>query len=223
MKRKITIILLMITLLFVPRVKASTNEKVNVYLFWGSYCSHCHHFIKYMTDNYDLYKDYAEVITYQIDGYEDNALLMEEVSKNFDDVNGYIPLIIVGDDFHQEGFGQDGTNIINAIKAAYEDNDYKDLVKKAIDSSKNKGIAKTLKEASEVISGKEDNNSKEDNSNSALKEEESNRASIAEIKGNNHKSFEITPKLILVVSIGATLLATGLILVIKHYQKKEDK
>lgn len=226
MKKIIAIFLVTISFLFIPNVKATGNEKVNVYLFWGSYCPHCHNFIKYMIDNEDLYKDYGKIITYQVDGYENNLELMDEVSKNFDDVNGYIPLIIIGDKFHKEGFGEDGSDIIKAIKDAYEDSNYKDIVKEVIDTSNNKGTSKSLTEASKVIGYKIDDDTNEENNsgnvNEEVKKEENNRESVAEIMGYNKKSLEITPEFVLAISVGAIILAAGIVLVVRNSQKKKE-
>ena len=229
MKKIITIFLVICSLIFIPNVKAldiARKEKVKIYLFWGSYCPHCHDFIKYMIDNYDEYKEYGEVITFQVDGYKENLKLMNEVSKNYDDVSGGIPLIIIGSDFHQEGFGKDGSGIIAAIKDAYNSDSYKDIVRITIKDSNVEGTSKSLEDASKVI-GYTSNEFNSYSSNNEVKEdnfkEENKKESFAEILGNNYINFEITPTFVVVSIIGAIVLAGSIVLIVKNKQKSKEK
>lgn len=157
MKKLITIFLVILTLVFAPLSvsaaklpEVTDHEKVKVYLFWADYCGHCHNFIKYFSNKAANYEDYFEIVTFQTNNSKENSALMEELIKNYDDVKGGIPFIIIGSKFHQEGFGTDGKNIIDAALDAYEDKDYEDIVAKTIKETEIKAESKSYYDACTV-------------------------------------------------------------------------
>ena len=131
MKKFIVLFIGVITLLFATNVKASKielpektdHEKVKVYLFRGEGCSHCYDFLTYFADKYETYDDYFEIVTYESWNNSTNQNLMFAVKKIVgEEENGAVPFIVVGDDYHLLGFGDDsGEEIINAALEAYQD------------------------------------------------------------------------------------------------------
>lgn len=156
MKKFIVLFIGVITLLFATNVKASKielpektdHEKVKVYLFRGAGCSHCYDFLTYFADKYETYDDYFEIVTYESWNNSTNQNLMFAVKKIVgEEENGAVPFIVVGDDYHLLGFGDDsGEEIINAALEAYQDKKYTDIVAKAIKSNKLKPTAETISE-----------------------------------------------------------------------------
>jgi len=157
MKKFITSILVILTFIFMP-INASAkklpevteHEKVKVYLFWADYCQHCHDLIKYFSNKAANYEDYFEIVTFQTNNNKENSALMEELIKDYDDVRGGIPFIMIGSDFHQEGFGSDGSNIIEAALKAYQDDKYEDIVAKTIKETESKAESKSYYDACTV-------------------------------------------------------------------------
>lgn len=137
MKKYILGLITALLIIATPSVKAAQkidvpevtdHEKVKVYLFWADYCGHCHDFIKYFSDKAATYDDYFEIVTYQVNSNENNSKFLSEVAKDYDDWKGGIPLIVIGEKFHQVGFGSNGSNIIEEALTAYQDDEYVDHV-----------------------------------------------------------------------------------------------
>ena len=145
MKKYIITLLIALFVAFVPTAKAvevpekTDHEVVKINLFWASWCSHCHDFIEYFSDKYADYSDYFEIVTYLVDTdngrNEENGALMQAAAEYFDEDAAY-PLIVVGDNYHQLGFGSDGSNIIKAALDEYQNEDYVDIVTELIAKEK---------------------------------------------------------------------------------------
>ena len=148
MKKTILAILVALSLIVMPSVKAARvtevpqvtdHEKVKIYLFWASWCPHCHDFLEYFSDKYADYSDYFEIVSFQVDAGEGNnqvnSALMSSIGEVLGREGSGIPFIIVGD-WYQSGFGSDGTNIIEQALSAYQNPKYKDVVAETI-SKKN--------------------------------------------------------------------------------------
>lgn len=132
--------------------KATDHEKVTIHLFYASWCPHCHDFIKYFSDKYEDYADYFEIKGYMVSTLdstgtstvtiEENSNIMAEVIRYFktdsegNKLTGGIPLIIIGENFVQAGFGDDGSNVIEAALKEYESKKYKDVVANIIKDNK---------------------------------------------------------------------------------------
>lgn len=97
-----------------------SDEKVNVYLFRGSSCSHCFDAISYFASIADEYGKYFNLRTYEVWSNTENAELMEEIgTKLGDDVSG-VPYIVVGEK-SWSGFTESyGEEIIEEIKTQYD-------------------------------------------------------------------------------------------------------
>ena len=185
MKKVIIVALLVLSLLFMPNVSAAKKktvtttaapEKVKVYLFWASWCPHCHDFINYFADKYQDYEDKFEIVTYQVnvgDGNtpnEVNSTLMSYVGSTLGREGSGIPLIVIGD-WYQSGFGTDGTNIIEKAIAAGSDKNYKDVVAEVIANNKLDSDPQPFSKAVEIVvnpSETEDTKQEETKSNDTL-------------------------------------------------------
>ena len=122
-----------------PSLPAITDhEKVKIYLFYASWCPHCHDFLKYFSSRYEKYQDYFEIVTIQGDEANNsaNGELMQTMATYFGLEKVGYPLIIIGSDFKQSGFGSDGTNIIETALSEYQNANYKDVVKEKITEGK---------------------------------------------------------------------------------------
>ncbi len=154
MKKIIITILITLSIILIPNVKASEielpektdHEIVKVYLFWSSKCQYCHNLIEYFSDKYIDYTDYFEIVTYQTNNSTDNSNLFKEVISYYPStISGTsIPVIIIGDTYQQQGFGSDGTNIIKEALKAYEDENYIDMVEVAKENINSTAESKTF-------------------------------------------------------------------------------
>ena len=162
------VLLFIITMLFaipvanatvITKPQVTNHEKVTIYLFWASWCPHCHDFLEYFSDKYDEYSDYFEIVTYQLDtDYEinnlENSNLLDAVRKEVGYDGSGIPFIIVGN-WYQVGFGSDGSNIIEEALKAYQSSKYTDVVKKVINSENSIGFDNTFENTIDMINGNE--------------------------------------------------------------------
>lgn len=174
MKKFIILIIAMFGFLVMPNVSAkevelpevTDHEKVKVYLFRGEGCSHCYDFLTYFADEYAKYTDYFEIVAYESWKNSDNQKLMLAVKELVgEEADGGVPFIVVGDDYHLLGFGDDsGEEIINKALEAYQDEKYTDIVAKAIKDEKVSPTAETIVEAatSEGIKVNENTSSKDE-------------------------------------------------------------
>lgn len=139
MKKVFLGILVALSLLIMSNVQAdddlptiTDHEKVTVYLFRSSGCGHCQDFIEYFAENYYLYQDYFEIVTYEVSDETNYELMNLAKERNGEDRDG-VPYIVIGNIFDQLGFGTDGTEVVDAALAAYEDVSYADLVQEIIE------------------------------------------------------------------------------------------
>ena len=159
MKKTIIAILVALSLIIMPNVKAArvtevpevtNHEKINIYLFWASWCPHCHDFLEYFSDKYADYSDYFQIVSFQVDQGEGtnatNSSLMGSIGEVLGREGSGIPLIVVGDWF-QSGFGSDGKNIIEQALTAYQNPKYKDVVAETIKKNNLASDPTTMEEA----------------------------------------------------------------------------
>ena len=85
----------------------NSGEKVTIYLFEGDGCTFCTKAITYFAGIGDEYKDYFDIMAYEVWYNSENAALLEEVKKELDreDTKG-VPFIMIGRDFQLVGFDE---------------------------------------------------------------------------------------------------------------------
>ena len=175
MKKFLLTILVALSIVLIPNVSAKINvpektdhEKVKVYLFWSSTCKNCHNLISYFGDKYDAYEDYFEIVTYQVNSDKANSELSNAIAEDVGEDPGYIPLVIIGNTYHVLGWQDSlGETIINEALKAYQDENYTDIVKKAIEDNNLTPTAETIAQAAndEGISVKEEYTTTDINNN----------------------------------------------------------
>lgn len=158
MKKYILTLIAALSILIMPSVSAKVDlpektdhEKVKVYLFYSSTCGNCHNFLKYFSSKYLDYKDYFEFVTYQVDNNKNNSQLSAAVAEKTGEDQGYVPLIIIGNTYHNLGFGGDaGEEITKAALEAYQDDNYTDIVAQIKEDKKIDATETTFLDACEV-------------------------------------------------------------------------
>lgn len=153
MKKVVLSLLVALSLLIVPNVKAvddlptiTDHEKVTVYLFRSSTCINCQNFLEYFSENYYQYQDYFDIVSFEVN-QSGNYELVSLVKERFNVDHSGVPYIVVGNNWDQLGFGSNGEAIINAALDAYEDESYTDLVAEIIEEEGLDVTSETLEEA----------------------------------------------------------------------------
>ena len=117
--------------------EVTTKEKVNVYVFSKDGCPYCEKAKTFLENSKEKYGKYYEIVEYQVYDSSWNAdeklmnIMNYVADKRGDKVEG-VPYIVIGDNFSLNGYTSEyNDSIISAIKEAYNDDDYKDLVVEA--------------------------------------------------------------------------------------------
>ena len=118
-----------------------SKTPVNFYVFYGAECPHCEDLLKFIAelDKDSNYNYMYKVVKYETWHNSENATLMQKVFNYYgvtDTSQMGVPLFVIGD-YHNSGFPNDTsssqyakvvTDIKDAIKKAYNDAEYKDVV-----------------------------------------------------------------------------------------------
>lgn len=129
--RKLRFAVLFLILLMIPFVAKAESKKINVYIFRGEGCPHCEEALEFFDslEKDEEYSKYYNLVKYEVWNNKDNAKLMEEVAKAYDEEASGVPYIIIGEKTYSGYSSASDDEIKEAIKAAYNDKEYKDIVK----------------------------------------------------------------------------------------------
>ena len=131
----------------IEKPKVTDHEKINVYIFRGSGCSHCYDALTFLYGLNGEYDDYFKVVTYEVWGNQNNAALAKDVAAKLGDQFSGVPYIVIGSKSYA-GFGSStGTEIIETALKAYKNKKYKDVVATVIKSGSYDVVSQTLSEA----------------------------------------------------------------------------
>lgn len=135
--RRVKYIILFLMLLVMPFVTKAEAKKINVYMFRGEGCPHCEEALEFFDSlsQDEEYSNYYKLVTYEVWNDQDNAKLMEEVADAFNEQASGVPYIIIGEKTFSGYASSSDDEIKNAIKTAYENEEYKDVVKEVKNGS----------------------------------------------------------------------------------------
>ena len=128
--KKLKYLLVAAIILLFPFV-ASAKEKVNVYMFRGEGCPHCEEALEFFDtlSADEEYKDLYKLVTYEVWYDETNSKLMSDVADALGDQVSGVPYIVIGTKTFAGYAASYDDKIKEAIKTAYDDEEYKDVVK----------------------------------------------------------------------------------------------
>lgn len=120
----------------------ANREKVNLYIFRGEGCPHCEEALEFIDGLDEEYKNYFNLVQYEVWYNSSNKTKMQKVANYFGDSLNGVPYIIVGNYRFTNGFGaaSDGETLKEQIKTAYYDDNYEDLVAKALENKSDLGF-----------------------------------------------------------------------------------
>ena len=97
-----------------------SDDKVNVYLFRGSSCSHCFDAVTFFASIAEEYGEYFNLKTFEVWSNTDNADLMNKVGEKLGDEVSGVPYIVIGKKSWSGFTDSYGDEIKSEIKSQYE-------------------------------------------------------------------------------------------------------
>lgn len=133
-KLKLLLIGLLLVLPFVVGISNvnAASKKINVYIFRGEGCPHCEEAIEWfegtLADD-EEYKELYKLVKYEVWYDEKNNDLMGEVASELGTKATGVPFIVIGEKYFS-GYSAENSpeEIKNAIKEAYNNEEYQDVV-----------------------------------------------------------------------------------------------
>lgn len=111
------------------------DNKINVYIFWGSTCAHCEELYEFLYSVEKEEKKYARIYGFEVWKNTENGLLMDKflAANNGKTGERSVPYIVIGDTVLTGFSASDKEKIKTLIKEAYDNKDkfnyHKDLLK----------------------------------------------------------------------------------------------
>lgn len=132
-KTLMSIITLFLLLLFPISVMAEDKKEkdpINVYLFWGDGCGYCEAAKQFFASIEDEYGKYFDLVDYEVWHNKQNNELKDNVANYFQENVTGVPYIIIGDETFGGYSSEYDKDIKDAIKDAFDDENYIDVVAK---------------------------------------------------------------------------------------------
>lgn len=111
--------------------KTASGEPINIYIFYGNGCPHCAELEEYMKNTLKQDSNYNgmfKTVYYEVWYNSTNSGLMSSVAEHFNYSVSGVPFFVIGDKYFS-GYGDTmNDQITAAIKEAYENPDYVDVV-----------------------------------------------------------------------------------------------
>ncbi len=103
--------------------EVTDHEKIVVNLFYGDGCHFCHNLLTYISENYDVLKDYIDIHGYETWSNKPNSTFLGEVKTALvpDTEQFGVPFMVIGDEYL---IGANTTEFLNLIKKYYTDETY---------------------------------------------------------------------------------------------------
>lgn len=135
MKKFRKILLLFAILAFLP-IGVNAKEKINVYLFRKTGCGYCEKALTFFTNlsQDSEYKNYFQLVEKEVSGSKENSNLMAKTAKVLNKEVSGVPFIVIGEESFIGYSNSYDDSIKEAIKNAYESENYKDIVAPMIKS-----------------------------------------------------------------------------------------
>lgn len=142
---------LLLALVSLIPIKVDAKNKVTIYFFRGSTCSHCEESLNYINKHKDEIDENIEIVTYEVWENTNNEKLHQALVQKLDvsdKSKNSVPFIVIGDTYlvGMNGNKADLDKVLNMARAYLEDENYSDVVKETILENKFDVKALTLGE-----------------------------------------------------------------------------
>ena len=113
------------------------KDKLNIYVFYGMGCSHCHELFSYFNDSLaNKYNNMINIISFEVWNNDKNEELLNEVSKKLNVEYTGVPYYVIGDKVFNGYSDLDNEDIEKTIDEQYKEK--KDIVKEIVTEEKQK-------------------------------------------------------------------------------------
>lgn len=118
------------------------NDKIILYMFHSSTCSHCINAIETMRNERNTTFKNVEIRTFMVNKNQANSELYQKVTAKLQVNTKYVPYFVIGE-YNRVGF--DTEILLKEYKKALNNKDYKDIVSEVIKENKDlKPVYETL-------------------------------------------------------------------------------
>ncbi len=145
MKKIITYLIIVFSLLFIPTV-INAEEEVNLYLFHSQDCSHCASERQWLDSIKNEY-EYLNIYEYEVTRNKDNSELHEKVKMRLSSTSQYVPFTVIGEQYWIGWNENNKDKIIEAIENY--DHSKRDIVYEVINNIPGENINNDNEEVSE--------------------------------------------------------------------------
>jgi len=144
--KKILIVLLLLVLMTPMYASAKEKEKINVYIFYGDGCPHCHNAFNFFDSIEKEYGKYFNIVKYETWYSHQNSKLLASAAEEMktDSANLGVPYIVIGDKTflgYAESYNED---IKKAIVESYNNDKYVDRLASVVNSMKKDNLVTFL-------------------------------------------------------------------------------
>lgn len=98
-----------------------SDNKVNIYFFWGNGCPHCEEEFKFLKSIETEYGDYFTLNTFEVWYNEENEKLLEQFASKMNDKVTGVPYTIIGTKTFKGFSSKYEDDFLEAIKTQYKD------------------------------------------------------------------------------------------------------
>src|SRR5574344_243467 len=93
-----------------------SNDKLNIYFFWGKGCPHCEELSKLFYKIRHKYGKYYNLYTFEVWNNTDNSALMDKFGVKLNVSTSTVPFLVIGDKVIMGYNSSKDDDIINTIK-----------------------------------------------------------------------------------------------------------
>ena len=92
----------------------NSNDKVNIYIFWGDGCPHCKHLAEFFNEHKSEVEKMANLYTFEVWKNSDNLTFMKNLGKFLGETPKGVPYFIIGNKTFS-GYSESDTKTKNQI------------------------------------------------------------------------------------------------------------
>lgn len=97
-----------------------SEDKINIYVFWGNGCPHCEKLFQFLESEQRNYSKYYNIYAFEVWENKENEELMNRFANKLNDKLNGVPYFIIGDKSFKGFTEENKEEILKTIKEKYE-------------------------------------------------------------------------------------------------------